>query len=259
MSQSALRGGPWARSVVPDYRRIEAVTDSMHLALIVEDDLALQSVLTMLFEANGFRVVIAGTAAGGMQAARQHKPDILLVDLGLPDRDGLEVITHVRTWSGVPVLVLTARDEEAQRLAAFDKGADDYVIKPFSAPELLARVRAMLRRHVRAGQPMAILKIGHVEVDMGYRVARDRTGRAVHLTPIEHRILEVLVRHGERIVTLAVLLREVWGPQRDDARGLRVYIGSLRKKLEPEPDKPQHILTELGIGYRLVLDPRRTS
>jgi two-component system KDP operon response regulator KdpE len=232
------------------------VTDSMHLALIVEDDPALQSVLTLLFEANGFRVVITGTAAGGIQYARQHKPDVLLVDLGLPDRDGLEVITHVRAWSVVPIVVLTARNEEAQRLLAFDKGADDYVIKPFSAPELLARVRAVLRRHVRAAQPMAILKIGHVEVDMEYRVARDRAGQVVHLTPIEHRILEVLVRHAERIVTVPVLLREVWGPERDDARGLRVYIGSLRKKLEAEPDKPRHILTEVGIGYRLAIDPK---
>jgi two-component system, OmpR family, KDP operon response regulator KdpE len=228
----------------------------MHVALIIEDDLALQSVLTTLFEANGFRVVITDTAAAGVQGARQHKPDIMLVDLGLPDGDGLEVITDVRTWSVVPIVVLTARTEEAQRLMAFEKGADDYVIKPFSAPELLARVRALLRRHVQGRQPMAILRLGPVEVDMGYRVARDGTGRELRLTPIEHRILEVLVRHAERIVTVAVLLKEVWGPERDDSRGLRVYIGNLRKKLEAEPDKPRHILTEVGLGYRLVIDPR---
>ena len=231
----------------------EAVTDAMHVVLIVEDDAALQSVLTMLFEVNRFRVVITGTAAAGIQAARLHKPDVMLVDLGLPDRDGIEVISKVRTWSVVPIIVLTARTEEPQRLAAFDKGADDYVVKPFSAPELLARVKAVLRRHARGDQPMARLKLGDVEVDLEHRIARHANGAEVHLTPIEHRILEVLVRQADRIVTLPTLLREVWGPDRDDARGLRVYIGSLRKKLESEPDKPKHILTELGLGYRLAL------
>ena len=228
----------------------------MHVVLIVEDDSALQTVLTMLFEANGFRVVVTGTAAAGARGARMHKPDTVLVDLGLPDRDGLAVIASIRAWSAVPIVVLTARTEEDQRLAAFDKGADDYVVKPFSAPELLARVRAVLRRHVRGAQPMAILKLGDVAVDMGNRIARTQDGREVRLTPIEHRVLEALVRHSDRIVTLAVLLNEVWGPQRDDARGLRVYIGSLRRKLEVDPEKPRYILTELGLGYRLVMDPR---
>jgi two-component system KDP operon response regulator KdpE len=208
----------------------------------------------MLFEANGFRVVIADSAARGEHAAKLHRPDVVVIDLGLPDRDGVNVVVAIRTWSAVPIIVLSARTAEMQRVAAFESGADDYVIKPFSAVELLARVRALLRRHVRGDLPMGVLQLGDISVDMGRRVAQDRQGREVRLTPLEHRILETLARHGERIVTHAALIREVWGPERDDSRSLRVYIGSLRRKLEEDPRRPQHILTELGIGYRLVTD-----
>jgi two-component system, OmpR family, KDP operon response regulator KdpE len=227
----------------------------MHLVLIFEDDEAIQNVLRILFEANGFRVVIADTAARGEKDARLHRPDIVIIDLGLPDRDGLNVISAIRAWSPVPIIVLTARTAEAQRLAAFEKGADDYVIKPFSAPELLARVRAILRRHVRGDLPMAVLELGDVSIDLGRRVAHRRDGRDLRLTPLEHRILQTLTRHGNRIVTHAVLTKEVWGPLRDNSRALRVYIGSLRRKLEVDPSRPRHILTELGVGYRLVIDP----
>jgi two-component system KDP operon response regulator KdpE len=226
----------------------------MHLILIVEDDQAIQNVLRMLFEANGFRVVVAGTAARGEQDAKLHRPDIVLVDLGLPDRDGINVITGIRSWSPVPIIVLSARTAEEQHLAAFEKGADDYVTKPFSAPALLARARAMVRRHVRGDLPMAILQLGEISVDMTRRVARDREGHEVRLTPLEHRILESLARHRDRIVTHAALIQEVWGPNRDDSRSLRVYIRSLRRKLEVDPRRPRCILTELGIGYRLVMD-----
>jgi two-component system KDP operon response regulator KdpE len=154
----------------------------------------------------------------------------------------------------MPIIVLSARTAEAQRLLAFENGPDDYVIKPFSAPELLARVRAVSRRHVRGELPMAILKLGDVSVDLAARVARRNDGAEVRLTPLEHRILETLARQADRVVTHAVLLNEVWGPDRDDARSLRVYIGTLRRKLEVDPSRPKHILTELGIGYRLVID-----
>jgi len=227
------------------------MTEAMHLVLIVEDDAAIQNILRMLFEANGFRVVVADTAARGEQDARLHRPDILVVDLGLPDRDGLNVITSVRLWSPVPIIVLSARSAETQRLAAFERGADDYIMKPFSAPELLARVRATVRRHVRGELPMGVLALGDVTVDLGRRTAQRRDGREVRLTPLEHRILETLARHGDRIVTHAALIREVWGPHRDDSRSLRVYIGSLRRKLEAEPSRPRYILTEPGVGYRL--------
>jgi two-component system KDP operon response regulator KdpE len=227
----------------------------MHLVLVVEDDAALQGVLRTLFEAHGYRVVIAATAAAGEHDARLHRPDVVVLDLGLPDRDGINVIAAIRGWSPVPIIVLSARAEEARRVSAFDAGADDYVSKPFSAPELLARVRAMLRRHVRGDLPMGVLHLGDVSVDMGRRTAGTRDGREVRLTPLEHRILETLARHGEGVVTHASLLKEVWGPDRDDSRALRVYIGSLRRKLESEPSRPKHIITEPGVGYRLVVEP----
>jgi two-component system KDP operon response regulator KdpE len=230
------------------------MTAAMHLVLVVEDDVAIQNILTMLFEAQGFRVVVAATAARGEQNARLYRPDIVLVDLGLPDRDGVNVITAIRGWSAMPIVVLSARTDEDQRLAAFESGADDYVLKPFSAPELLARVRAIMRRHVRGELPMGMLELGNVRIDLGRRIAHRSDGRDVRLTPLEHRILETLVRHGDRIVTHAALIKEVWGPHRDDSRALRVYIGSLRRKLEVDSSRPQHILTESGIGYRLVID-----
>ncbi len=235
------------------------MTDAMHVVLVVEDDAALQGVLRVLFEANGFRVVVAGTAARGEHDARLHRPDIVVVDLGLPDRDGLNVITGIRGWSPMPIIVLSARVEEAQRVLAFDKGADDYVVKPFSAPELLARVRALLRRHVRGDLPMAVLRLGDVTVDLGRRTASGADGREVRLTPLEHRILETLARHSGGVVTHSELLREVWGPSRDDSRALRVYIGSLRRKLESEPSRPKFIVTEPNIGYRLVMDPEHAD
>jgi len=172
------------------------VTEAMHVVLIFDDDQAIQDILRMLFEANGFRVVAADTAARGEQDARLHRPDVAIVDLGLPDSDGLNVISAIRAWSPVPIVVLSARTAEAQRLAAFERGADDYVIKPFSAPELLARVRAVIRRHVRGALPMGILELGDASIDLGRRVAYRRDGRELRLTPLEHRILETLARHS---------------------------------------------------------------
>ncbi len=230
------------------------MTEAMHVVLIVEDDQAIQSVLRMLFEESGFRVVGAETASRGQQAARLHRPDVVIVDLALPDGDGINVIRDVRVWSPVPIIVLSARTAEAQRLAAFEMGADDYVIKPFSAPELLARVNAMLRRHARGDQPQGHLKLGDVTVDLSRRTAERRDGRELRLTPLEHRILETLVRHADRVVAHRTLMKEVWGPHRDDSRSLRVYIGSLRRKLEEDPSRPKHIITEAGVGYRLVID-----
>jgi two-component system KDP operon response regulator KdpE len=231
----------------------------MHQVLIVEDDPSLQSVLRTFFEANGYRVVAADVAQSGLRDARLYNPDVVIVDLGLPDRDGIEVIRGIRTWSAMPILVLSARVAEAQRLLALDSGADDYVVKPFSAPELLARVRAVLRRQVRGQLPMAVLRLGNISVDLGARLARAGDGRQVKLTPLEYRILAVLARTPESIVSQATLLNEVWGPNREDSGSLRVYIGSLRRKLEADHSRPKHIVTELGLGYRLLLNQEASA
>ena len=235
------------------------MTEAMHQVLIVEDDPALQSVLRMFFEANGYRVVATSFALGGIRDARLYNPEVVIVDLGLPDRDGIEVIRGIRTWSAMPVVVLSARTAESQRLSAFDSGADDYVVKPFSAPELLARVRAVLRRHVRGNLPMAILSLGDVDVDLTARTAHRSDGVELRLTPLEYRILAVLARQPEAIVTQATLLRDVWGPGREDSGSLRVYIANLRRKLEVDPGRPKHIITEPGLGYRLLLDHDRAG
>jgi two-component system, OmpR family, KDP operon response regulator KdpE len=230
------------------------VTHAMHRVLIVEDDQAIQDVLRILAEANGLRAVLADTCDLAVREAQSHRPDVAIVDLGLPDRDGLHFIRKVRTWSQVPIIVLSARSHESQILEAFEAGADDYVTKPFSAPELLARIRARFRRTAPSDLPGGVLDLGDIAIDLGRRVTRRRDGQEVRLTPLEHRILEILARHPDRVVTHARLLQEVWGPHQIDTRSLRVYVKSLRRKLEHDPAHPKHIVTESGIGYRLALD-----
>ena len=225
----------------------------MHQVLVVEDEPDIRRILRVLLESEGYRVSEAGTAARALIEARTHKPDLLIVDLGLPDGNGLSVIREVRTWSPVPILVLSARTMEDQKIAALDAGADDYVTKPFSAPELLARMRAALRRNVRTGERVATLSLGAVQVDLSRRVASGTQGE-VHLTPLEYRVLECLVRQAGAIVTRDQLMREVWGPGHEDTRNLRVCIKNLRQKIEPDARSPRYLLTETGIGYRLVSD-----
>jgi two-component system KDP operon response regulator KdpE len=226
----------------------------MHRLLVIEDDPSIRKVLSILFESSGFRVVAADNCDLATRQAQTHRPDVAILDLGLPDGDGLIVIEQIRAWSPMPIIVLTARIQENQRLKAFELGADDYVIKPFSGPELLARVRAVMRRAARSDQPSTTLQLGNVTVELGNRVARLSNGVTVKLTPLEHRILECLVRHADGIVTHSQILKEVWGPHQSDVRSLRVYVASLRRKLEFNPARPRHILTESGIGYRFVTD-----
>ncbi len=230
------------------------MTHGTHHILVVEDEPAIRQILRVLLGGEGYLLIEAETAARAEIEARSHKPDLLLLDLGLPDADGLSVIRSLRAWSPVPIIVLTARGMETQKVAALDAGADDYITKPFSAPELLARVRAGLRRAARGPQQTTALKLGAVSVDLGRRQARGPGGE-IHLTPLEYRVLDCLARQSGMVVQQRRLLREVWGPDRqDDARGLRVVIKSLRDKLEPESGNPRYLITETGVGYRLCGD-----
>jgi two-component system KDP operon response regulator KdpE len=230
------------------------MTLAMHQVLVVEDDPGIRDVLRALLTAANYRIIEADSATRGEIEARAHKPDLALVDLGLPDRDGIELIRGVRRWSAVPIIVLSARTGEAQKIEAFDAGADDYVTKPFGAAELLARVRAALRRTATGNLPSSVIHLGVVVIDLARREARGLPA-STHLTPLEYRVLENLARQPGAIVKQDRLIREVWGPgQVDDTRSLRVCIRKLRAKLEPDPQRPRYLLTEAGLGYRLRVD-----
>jgi len=235
------------------------VTTAMFVVQVVEDDAGIRAVLRTLLESQRYRVVESATAERGIIEARSQKPDLVIVDLGLPDRDGITVIRSIRETSPVPILVLSARSAEPDKVAALDAGADDYVAKPFSAPELMARVRAALRRNSRGADEPSRFRMGGVTVDLARRKAEGVTGD-VHLTPQEFRVLECLYRNAGMIVTQQQLIREAWGADRQgDVQGLRSYVKMLRQKLEPEPGQPKYLLTEAGIGYRLNVDDEASS
>jgi two-component system KDP operon response regulator KdpE len=226
----------------------------MFRVLVVEDDPDIRAVLRTLLESAGFRVTQAGTAARAMIEARANRPDAILVDLGLPDRDGQQLIRDIRQFATIPILILSARSAEQEKIAALDNGADDYVTKPFSAGELLARLRAALRRSVRGADHSDTVAVGRLNIDLARREARDASG-PVHFTPLEFRLLECLVRNLGLLVTQQQIIREVWGPARlDDTRRLRSYIKLLRQKIEVDPAQPRLLLTEAGVGYRLKGD-----
>jgi two-component system, OmpR family, KDP operon response regulator KdpE len=230
------------------------MTTAMFLVLAVEDDPALRGILGALLLANGYRFAEAPTGERGVIETRARRPDLVLVDLGLPDRDGATVIREIRSFSPVPILVLSARTMESQKILALDAGADDYVTKPFSTPELLARMRAALRRNARSGNGLPVLHFGNSSVDLTARTATGPNG-PLHLTPLEYRVLECLARDAGMIVTQRRLISEAWGHERHgDTRGLRSYIKTLRQKLEPDPGCPRYLITEVGVGYRLRLD-----
>jgi two-component system KDP operon response regulator KdpE len=230
------------------------MTQAMHQVLAIEDDPDIRNILRALLETDHYRFIEAETAARGEIEARSHKPDLILVDLGLPDGNGIDLIRRIRAWSPVPIVVLSARTMEEQKIAALDAGADDYVTKPFSTPELLARVRAALRRNVRGAEQTPLLRLGEVQVDLARRESRGPDGE-LHLTPLEYRVLESLARHAGLIVRQAQLIREVWGPERQgDSGSLRVCMKNLRAKVEPDPRRPRYLVTEAGLGYRLRAD-----
>jgi two-component system KDP operon response regulator KdpE len=220
--------------------------------IVIEDEPQIRRFLRMALEAEGCAVFEAGTAERGLIEAGTRKPDLVILDLGLPDRDGVEVVRDIRSWSVVPILILSARTDEHDKVAALDAGADDYLTKPFGVAELQARVRALLRRSVRQTQE-PVIRFGDVEVDLTKRAVL-RAGEDVHLTPIEYRLLTQLIANAGRVLTHRQLLREVWGPSHaEDTHYLRVYMTGLRRKLEADPTRPRHIRTESGVGYRLLL------
>jgi two-component system KDP operon response regulator KdpE len=215
--------------------------------LLVDDDATLRQTLGIGLRAAGHDVLIAGDGRTALQAAREDRPDIVVLDLGLPDLSGFDVLRRLRAWSTVPVVVLSARAESSEKVEALDLGADDYVTKPFGMEELLARVRAAARR---AGSDVPVLTAGDLVIDLPARRVT-RGGEVVRLTPTEWGLLEMLVRTPGRLVSQQDLLHEVWGPAYSrETNYLRVYVGGLRKKLEADPSTPRHLITEPGMGYR---------
>ena len=219
--------------------------------LLVEDEDDIRRFLRSSLASEGYRVVESHTGMRGAIDARTQKPDLAIVDLGLPDVDGVEVIRGIRAWSRMPIVVLSARTHERSKIEALDAGADDYIPKPFGIGELFARVRVALR-HAMGGRIDSPLKLGSVVVDLEQRSA-SRRGEPIRLTPIEFRLLACLARQLGMVATHRELLREVWGPtHEEDTHYLRIYMKQLRDKLEDDPVQPRHFLTEAGIGYRLV-------
>ena len=222
--------------------------------LVVEDEPGIRRFLRATFDAEGYRVVESASGRRGMIDAGAQKPDLAIVDLGLPDVDGIDVIRCIRTWSSMPVIVLSARTQERTKIEALDAGASDYLTKPFGVGELLARVRAALRQRTRTRDGGNVLRFGPSVVDLARRTAT-RAGERLHLTPIEFRLLSTLARQLGMVVTHRELLSEVWGPTHArDTHYLRIYAKQLRDKLEPDPVRPRYLVTETGIGYRLLAD-----
>ena len=222
------------------------------VVVLIEDEPQIRRFLRTTLGSQGYRLFEAATGADGLVEAASRQPDVVIVDLGLPDIAGLEVIRRLREWSTVPIIVLSARGQEADKVVALDLGADDYVSKPFGADELLARLRVALRHKAGVAREDAVFTTGELRVDLGRRHVFVRE-QEVKLTPTEYRLLTTLVRYAGRVLTHRQLLKEVWGPnQTEEAHYLRVYMAQLRRKIEVDPAQPRYLLTEPGVGYRLA-------
>lgn len=221
------------------------------LIMVVEDELALRRLLRGTLEDAGYRYLEAETGQQAIRLASQQPPDLVLLDLGLPDLDGLEVLARLRDWLAAPVIILSARDQEKQKIAALDQGADDYLTKPFSTGELLARIRVALRHSHQGETKSSTFTVGDLRVDLSGRHVFVRDTE-VHLTPLEYKLLTTLIRHAGKVLTHRVLLKEVWGPNHThENHYLRVFMATLRRKIEIDPSEPRYLLTEPGVGYRL--------
>ena len=230
-----------------------------YTVLVVDDEPPIRRFLRTSLTAVGHRVVTAENGAEALAALGSEKPDLIILDLGLPDKSGLDIIVEIRQRSAVPIIVLSARNDERSKVEALDLGADDYIGKPFGMAELIARLRAALRHAFQAKGEMPVFTSGDLTVDLVRRQVA-RAGREVKLSPKEFELLRHLVTHAGKVLTHRQLLREVWGPaQADEVQYLRVFIRGLRQKLEPDPTRPTHILTELGVGYRLQLPPEQRA
>jgi two-component system KDP operon response regulator KdpE len=223
---------------------------------LIEDEPQMRRFLRAALSPPDYRLVEAATAKEGIAQAAGRKPDVILLDLGLPDLDGLEVTRTIREWSSTPIIVLSARGREQDKVAALDRGADDYLTKPFGVDELLARIRVALRHAALppGAPPEPLFEVGELQVDLAARVVR-RAGEEVHLTPTEYKLLALLVRHAGKVITHRQLLKEVWGTNyADQSHYVRVYMAQLRQKLEADPARPRLLITEPGVGYRLKLE-----
>ena len=224
------------------------------VAVLIEDERQIRRFVRAALESEGWSVHESDTLKQGLVEAGTRKPDVVIVDLGLPDGDGVDLIRDLRTWSGVPVIVLSARSDESDQVEALDAGADDYLTKPFGVAELLARVRATVRRRAQpAGSEKPAITFGDIDIDLVARTVKKR-GELVHLTPIEYRLLALLIANAGRVLTHRQILRDVWGPSHvESPHYVRVYMGHLREKLEDDPAQPKHLITETAVGYRLVV------
>ena len=233
------------------------MAEPLPVAILVEDERQIRRFVRTALEAEGWSVHETETLRQGLTDAGTRKPDLIILDLGLPDGDGMEFLRDLRGWSNVPVIVLSARVGEQDKIEALDAGADDYLTKPFGVGELLARVRAAARRRQQIGEgPGSVFEFGDVRIDLGLRTVHKR-GAPVHLTPIEYRTLILLIANAGKVLTHRQILREVWGPSHaEDGHYVRVYMGHLRQKLEDDPAQPRHLLTETAVGYRLVQTAR---
>jgi two-component system, OmpR family, KDP operon response regulator KdpE len=219
--------------------------------LVVDDEPQIRRFLRLGLEGHGYAVLEATTAEAALRVAVAEQPELVVLDLGLPDREGFEVLSTLREWSRVPVLVLSVRNREGEKVRAFDLGADDYVVKPFGMAELLARIKAALRRRIASESAEPLFRVGGLEVDLGRRIVRVDDVE-VRLSPKQYRLLQVLVSNAGKVVTHRQLLNEIWGAaHRDDVQYLRVFVRKLRRRIEADPARPRYLLTELGVGYRL--------
>ncbi len=227
--------------------------------LVVEDDNAVAKLMMATMESQGYQYRIAKTGAGAIMEALSYKPEVMILDLGLPDTDGIEVINKIRAWSNMPIIVVSARSEDADKVAALDAGADDYLTKPFSVDELLARLRVALRRvrydRQRLSEESSVYENGGLRIDYAAGCVY-LDGNEIHLTPIEYKLLVLLAKNTGKVLTHNYILREIWGnPTKSDVQSLRVFMATLRKKLEKTPSEPRYIQTHIGVGYRMIRNP----